>query len=120
MNFNEYSSPLPHLTFSANYFSKLVFGQAAELQYPTIAPPDSIISQDFSTEEPHSEAATLVSPLDIIPSVHDLLPTTSTMEDAYAQGMRSVSVKFCVGMVEYSCCYHFMKVWLVFVHSDVR
>jgi hypothetical protein len=111
MNFDDYSSPLPHLSFSADYFSKLVFGQAAELQYPTIAPRGSVTSQDFSTEEPQSAAATLMSPLDVIPSVHDLLPTTSTMEDAYAQGMRSVSVNFRVGMVEYSYCYHFTKVW---------
>jgi hypothetical protein len=110
MNFDDYSSPLPQHLFSATFFSKLLFGQAAELQYPTIAPPGSVTSQNFFVEEPHSASSTLMSSLDVIPSVLDLLPTTSAMEDAYASGMRSVSVEFCVGMVEYSFCYHFTKV----------
>jgi hypothetical protein len=110
MNFDEYSSPLPHLPFSNDYFSKLVFGQAAEIQYPTIAPPGSVTSQNFLTEEPHGAVATLVSPLDIIPSIDDLLATTSAMEDAYAQGLRSVFVEFRLGGDTYSHCYHFTKV----------
>jgi len=76
MNFEEYSSPLSHLRFSANYFSKLVFGETIELQYPTIAPPGALTSQNFSTEEPGDVAATTVSPLDVIPNIYDLLPTT--------------------------------------------
>lgn len=110
MNFDDYSSPLPHLPFSANYFSKLVFSQAAELQYPAIAPPGAVTSQKFLTEEPTNTAATLVSPLDVIPSICDLLPTTSAMEGAYAEGMRSVLVEFQINNNEYCCCYHFMKV----------
>jgi hypothetical protein len=110
MKFEDYSSPLPHQLFSADYFSELVFSEVAELQYPTIAPPRSVTSQNFSVEEPHSAAATLMSSLDVIPNVHDLLPTTSGMEDAYVQGMRSVLVKFNMGKVEHSYCYHFMKV----------
>jgi hypothetical protein len=69
MNFDEYSSLASHLFFSADYFSKLVFGQAAKLQYPTIAPSGSVTSQNFSTKEPRSDAATLVLLLDIIPDV---------------------------------------------------
>jgi hypothetical protein len=110
MNFNDYSLPLPHLPFSADYFSKLLFGQAAELQYPAIAPPGAVTSQKFSTEEPTHIAATLVFPLDVIPSICDLLPTTSAMEGAYAEGMRSVLVKFQINNEEYCYCYHFMKV----------
>jgi hypothetical protein len=110
MNFKDYSSPFPHQLFSADYFSGLVFGEVAELQYPTIAPPGSVSSQSFSVEEPHSAAATLMSSLDVIPSVQDLLPTTSGMEDAYARGMRSVLVKFYMDKVEHSYCYHFTKV----------
>ena len=110
MNFDEYSSPSPHLLFSADFFSKLVFGKAAELQYPTIAPPGSVYHQNFSIEEPLGATSTLMSSHDVIPSVLDLLPTTSGMKDAYIMGMRSVSVEFCVGMVQYSYCYHFAKV----------
>ncbi|KAF8805823.1 hypothetical protein BYT27DRAFT_7103594, partial [Phlegmacium glaucopus] len=110
MNFDEYSSPLSHLSFLADYFSKLLFGQAAALQYPTIAPPGAVTSQKFSTEEPKSAIATLVLPLDIIPSICDLLPTTSAMEGAYAEGMRSVLVEFCMGGDEYGYCYHFRKI----------
>ena len=110
MNFDDYSLPLPHLPFSANYFSKLVFGRAAELQYPTIAPPGAVTSQKFSTEEPTHSAATLVSPLDVIPSICDLLLTTLAMEGAYAEGMRSVLVEFQINDDEYCYCYHFMKV----------
>lgn len=110
MNFDEYSSPSPHLLFSADFFSKLVFGKAAELQYPTIAPPGSVYRQNFSIEEPLGATSTLMSSHDVIPSVLDLLPTTSGMKDAYTMGMRSVSVEFCVGMVQYSYCYHFAKV----------
>jgi len=110
MNFDDYSSPPPHLPFSANYFSNLVFGQAAELQYPAIAPPGAVTSQKFSTEEPTHTAATLVLVLDVIPSICDLLPTTSAMEGAYAEGMRSVVVEFQINDKEYCYCYHFMKV----------
>jgi hypothetical protein len=110
MSFDDYSLPSPHQLFSATYFSKLLFGQAAELQYPCIAPPGSVTSQKFSVEEPQGTAATLMSLLNVIPSVQDFLPTTSAMKDAYALGMRSVSVEFCMGMVEYNFCYHFTKV----------
>ena len=112
MNFDEYSSPSPHLPFSNDYFSKLIFGEAAEIQYPTIAPPGSVTSQNFSTEEPHGAVATQVSPLDIIPCIDDLLATTSAMEDAYAQGLRSVFVEFRLGGDTYSHRYHFTKVYL--------
>jgi hypothetical protein len=110
MNFEEYSSPSPHLLFSADFFSKLVFGKVTELQFPTIAPPGSVTRQDFSLEEPHGAASTLMSSHDVIPNVLDLLPTTSSMKHAYAMGMRSVSLEFCVGVVQYSFCYHFAKV----------
>ena len=110
MNFDEYSSLLPHLPFSTDYFSKLIFGQATEIQYPTIAPPGSVTSQNFSNEEPHGAVATLVLPLDVIPSIDDLLATTSAMEEAYAQGLRSVFVEFHLGGDTYSHCYHFTKV----------
>lgn len=110
MNFDEYSSPLSHLCFSASYFSDLVFGQAAKLRYPTIALPGAVTSQKFSTEEPQSAVATSVSPLDVIPNVWDLLPTTLAMEGAYAKGMRSVLVEFDMGGEDYSYCYHFTKV----------
>ena len=110
MNFDEYSTPSPHLLFSTDFFYQLVFGKAAELQYPTIAPPGSVTRQNFSPEEPHGAVSTLMSSHDVIPNVLDLLPTTSGMEDAYAVGMRSVSVEFCVGMVTYSFLYHFAKV----------
>jgi hypothetical protein len=110
MNFDEYSSPLSCLCFSSSYFSNLVFGQAAKLRYPTIAPPGAVTSQKFSTEEPQSAVATSVSPLDVIPSICDLLPTTSAMEGAYAEGMRSVLVEFHMGGDDYSYCYHFTKV----------
>jgi len=40
------------------------------------------------------------------------------MEDAYAQGLRSVFVEFCLGGDTYSHCYHFTKVELfIFIHS---
>jgi hypothetical protein len=58
-----------------------------------------------------------VSPLDIIPSIDDLLATISTIEGAYAQGLRSVFVEFHLGGDTYSHCYHFTKVWLfIFIH----
>ena len=113
MNFNDYSSPLPQHLFSTTFFSKLLFGQSAKLQYPTIAPPGSVTSQNFSIEEPHSASSTLMTLLNVIPSVLDLLPTTSAMKDAYALGMRSVSVEFCVGMVS------LYKGKIAFVHSDM-
>ena len=118
MNFDKYSSPLPHLPFSNDYFSRLIFGKAAEIHYPIIAPAGSVTSQNFSTEEPHGAVATLVSPLDIILCIDDLLATTSAMEDAYVQGLRSVFVEFCLGGDTYSHCYHFTKVQLfVFIDS---
>jgi len=110
MNFDEYSLLLSYLCFSASYFSNLVFGQAAELRYPTIAPPGAVMSQKFSTEELQSAVITLVSMLDVIPSICDLLPTTLAMEGAYAEGMRSVLVEFHMGSDDYSYCYHFTKV----------
>ena len=109
MNFDDYSLPLPHLSFSADYFSKLVFSQAAELQYPAIAPPGAVTSQKFLTKEPTHTSATLVFPVDVIPNICDLLPTTSEMEDAYAEGMRSVLVEFQINNDEYHYCYHFME-----------
>ena len=91
MNFDEYSSPLPHLPFSTDYFSKLIFGQAAEIQYPTIAPPGSVTSQNFSTEEPHGAVATLVSPLDIIPSIDvPVLMTSWPLLQPWRRPMRRV------------------------------
>ena len=111
MNFNDYSSPLSHLCFSTNYFSKLTLGETAELQYPTIAPPGAVTSQKFLTKELDGEVATSVLPLDVIPSIWDLLPTTSTMESAYKHGMRSVLVEFCTDGNQYSHCYHFSKVY---------
>ena len=110
MNLDDYSLLLPHLPFSVNYFSKLVFSQAAELQYPAIAPPGAVTSLKFLTEEPTHTTATLVSPFNVIPSICDLLPTTSAMEGAYAEGMRSVLVEFQINDDEYCYCYHFMKV----------
>ena len=87
-----------------------MFSETAELQYPTIAPPGAVTSQKFLTEEPAGEVATSVSPLDVIPSIWDLLPTTSAMEGAYMGGMRSVLVEFCMDGNEHSYCYHFSKV----------
>lgn len=83
---------------------------AAKLRYPAIAPPGAVTSQKFSAEEPTHTAATLVLLLDVIPSICDLLPTTSAMESAYAEGMRSVVVEFQINDEEYCYCYHFMKV----------
>ena len=111
MNFDDYSSLLPHLRFSASFFSKLMFSETANLQYPTVAPPGTVISQEFLTEEPEDVAATSVLLLDVIPSLCDLLPMTSAMEGAYMDGMRSVLVKFCMDRNKYSQCYHFSKVW---------
>ena len=104
---------LPHhpiFYFPSTSSLSLYLGKAAELQYPTIAPPGSVYRQNFSIEEPLGATSTLMSSHDVIPSVLDLLPTTSSMKDAYTMGMRSVSVEFCVGMVQYTYCYHFAKV----------
>ncbi|KIJ93310.1 hypothetical protein K443DRAFT_80373, partial [Laccaria amethystina LaAM-08-1] len=112
-NFDDYSAPSSHLRFSAQYFSKLMFGETAELQYPTVAPPGAVTSQKFLTEKPEGEVASSVLPLDVIPSIWDLLPTTSAMEGAYMGGMRSVLVEFCMDGNEYSYCYHFSKIRLI-------
>jgi len=87
-----------------------MFSETAELQYPTIAPPGAVTNQKFLTEEPAGEVATSVLPLDVIPSIWDLLPTTSAMEGAYMGGMRSVLVEFHMDGNEYSYRYHFSKV----------
>ena len=87
-----------------------MFGETAELQYPTIAPPGAVTSQKFLTEEPEGVVATSVLLLNVIPSICDLLPMTLAMEGAYMDGMRSVLVEFCVDGNEYSYCYHFSKV----------
>jgi hypothetical protein len=110
MLFDEYALPSPHLAFSHQYFSCLSFSQAAELQYPTIAPPGSVTAQHFTEDVPQSASGTLVTPYEVLPDILDLLSTSTDMESAYLNGMRSVVVDFTVCDVAYIYCYHFSKV----------
>jgi hypothetical protein len=51
-DFTNYSSPYPSTLYSATYFSELTFNQAAELGFPTIYRPNTILAWTFTDDIP--------------------------------------------------------------------
>jgi hypothetical protein len=108
--FDTYSSPPAHLAYSHDFFAMLTFKNVAEMEYPTIAPPKSLISWTFSNCIPTNALATIIAPREVLPHTEDLLPITKEMQTAFALGSRSIVVTIAVGENELTTEYHFSKV----------
>ena len=73
------------------------FERAADLAYPKIAPPNSIVSWCYSANVPTSAVGTVITPRDTILHSTNLLPILRDMEAAFSNGIRSVSCDHEVG-----------------------
>ncbi|KAF8207769.1 hypothetical protein K438DRAFT_1518429, partial [Mycena galopus ATCC 62051] len=115
-DFTNYSSPYPSTLYSATYFSELTFNQAAELDFPTIYRPNTILTWTFTDGIPTAVDSTVQ--LDKgIPHSADLLLIQQEMENKYSEGARSVAVKLRVVGQAVTRVYHFSRIRL-FVHLN--
>lgn len=113
MNFSEFSTPPAHQAFSNEYFEKLTFSQARELEhYPQIASVGSVTHHEFSTDIPSTAVGTIIAPNKVIPHIQDLGVVAAGMESVFKEGARSVVVRFTVDGAELLMNYHFSKVCL--------
>ncbi|KAF8161944.1 hypothetical protein K438DRAFT_1776222 [Mycena galopus ATCC 62051] len=115
-DFTNYSSPYPSTLYSATYFSELTFNQAAELDFPTIYRPNTILAWTFTDDIPTAVDST-VQLDEGIPNSADLLPIQQEMENKYSESARSVAVKLRVAGQAVTRVYHFSKIRL-FVHLN--
>ncbi|KAJ7799605.1 hypothetical protein B0H14DRAFT_2616879 [Mycena olivaceomarginata] len=113
-DFTNYSSPYPSTLHSATYFSELTFNQAAEIDFPVIYRPNTILAWTFTDDIPAAVDST-VQPNEGVPYSADLFPIQQEMEQKYSEGARSVAVKLRVAGEAVTRMYHFSKVRL-FVH----
>jgi hypothetical protein len=68
----------------------MTFERAADLMYPRVAVPNSVVSWCYSENVPTSAVGTVITPRDTIPHSTDLFPILRDMEVAFSNGMRSV------------------------------
>ena len=80
LTFTKYATPPGFAAFSTSEFSSMSFERAADLAYPKIAPPNSIVSWCYSTNIPTSAVGTVITPRDTILHSTDLLPILHDME----------------------------------------
>jgi hypothetical protein len=93
--------------WSQDFFSKLTFTQVLDLDYPCIQAKGHLDDWEFSDEIPSTSAASQILPMDSIPHLDDIMPISREWEDAFANGARSVWLKFSDGKEE---LFHFQKV----------
>jgi len=93
--YEEYAKPKATTAFSAEDFDRFTFGQAADTQYPQIAPQGSVSRWVWVENIPASAPATVITLDEVM---------------AFDDGMRSVVVTFTVSGKEYGYQYHFSKV----------
>ena len=112
LSFAQYATPASFAAFSASHFSSMTFEQAADLMYPKIAAPNSVISWCYSENVPTDAAGTIITLRDIVPHATDLLLILRDMEVAFGNGMRSVvmTIKPSEAEPQNTYEYHFTKV----------
>jgi hypothetical protein len=112
LSFTQYATPASFLAFSASEFSSMTFERAADLVYPKIAAPNSVISWCYSENVPTNAAGTMITPSDTVLHATDLLPILRDMEGAFGNGMRSVvmTIMSAEGESQNTYEYHFTKV----------
>ncbi|KAJ7843987.1 hypothetical protein B0H14DRAFT_2358824 [Mycena olivaceomarginata] len=108
-DFTNYSSPYPSTLYSATYFSELTFNEAAEIDFPVIYRPNTILAWTFTDDIPAAVDST-VQPNEGVPHSDDLLPIQHEMEHKYSEDARSVAVKLRVAGEAVTRVYHFSKV----------
>lgn len=118
--FKMYSTPPEFAAYSPQYFARLTFRQAAELDYPTISTPKSIVDWEFTDIVPTTAYATIITPGEAVPHAQDLLPITREMEKAFSNGARSVSVTTLTSKTKIRRVYHFSKVSLLYALIQSR
>lgn len=112
LSFTQYATPGSFTAFSATDFSSMTFERAADVVYPKIAAPNSVISWCYTENVPTNAAGTIITPRDTVPHATDLLPILHDMEGAFGNGMRSVvmTVMSAEGESQNTYEYHFAKV----------
>lgn len=112
LSFTQYATPANFVAFSASYFSSVTFERVADLVYPKIAAPNSVISWWYTENVPTNAAGTIITPSDTVPHATDLLPILHDMESAFDHGMRSVvmTIKSAEGESQNDYEFHFAKV----------
>ncbi|KAJ7804801.1 hypothetical protein B0H14DRAFT_3485921 [Mycena olivaceomarginata] len=113
---NEEKIPYPSTLYSATYFSELTFNEAAEIDFPVIYRPNTILTWTFTHDIPAAVDST-VQLNEGVPHSDDLLPIQQEMEHKYSEGARSVAVKLRVAGEAVTRVYYFSKVRL-FVHLN--
>jgi hypothetical protein len=111
LSFIQYATPASFAAFSVSDFSSMTFERAADLVYPKIAAPNSVISWCYSENVPANAMGTIITARDTIPHATDLLPILRDMEVAFGNGMRSVIMTIKLAEAESQTYeYHFVKV----------
>ena len=94
MLFEDYVKHGDKSPYSRDNLMSLTLSAAATCTLPPELAPGTISSHVFTREEALHDENILVGPDEQVPSAEDLLPITRAMQQAYADGMRSVVVNF--------------------------
>ncbi|PPQ81028.1 hypothetical protein CVT26_002883 [Gymnopilus dilepis] len=113
MAYDQFSTPSSTALYSEAFFASLTFAQVENILYPHIGLPTLVKEWRFCAETQASGRATLVLPNESVPPISALQPILQSMEQAYADGMRSVMIVYSDPILGPSeNFYHFSKIRL--------
>ena len=119
VQFEEYLTPCPDITFSHQYFALLTFERASDVKfsYPKILPKGSVKEWAFDDVVYQTIEATTICSHELIPHYDDIRGIIEKMSQAYATSSRSVRLSL-LNSGSQNCrvvYYHFSKASLFIV-----